>query len=89
MALPSLKVFKNVLTGSLNVGEYSLGDVDTDGNIDINDATTLQKYLAVLCNLTELQRSLADTSANLTLDINDVTLIQKYLAGLVGEDYKS
>ncbi|MEE1172646.1 MAG: glycosyl hydrolase 53 family protein [Ruminococcus sp.] len=89
MALSSLKVFKNVLTGSLNVGEYRLGDVDTDGNIDINDATLIQKYLAVLCNLTELQRSLADTSANLTLDINDVTLIQKYLAGLVGEDYKS
>ncbi len=89
IALPSLKVFKNVLTGSLNVGEYRLGDVDTDGNIEINDATTLQKYLAVLCNLSELQRSLADTSANLTLDINDVTLIQKYLAGLVGEDYKS
>ncbi len=88
-ALPSLKVFKNVLTGSLNVGEYSLGDVNSDENIDINDATLLQKYLAKLGNLTELQRSLADTSADFYLDINDVTLIQKYLAGLVGADYKS
>lgn len=60
----------------------SLGDVNGDGNISIDDVTDIQKYLATMVDFTNEQVSLADVDKDGKVSIDDVTLIQKYLAGI-------
>lgn len=59
----------------------SLGDVNLDGIIDINDATHIQKYLAAKCSYIDTQKSVADINKDGIIDVNDTTTLQKYLAG--------
>ncbi|MBR1482847.1 MAG: dockerin type I repeat-containing protein [Ruminococcus sp.] len=56
------------------------GDVNSDGRVDINDATLLQKYLTEMETLTDCQLSAADTNGDGTVSIDDVTVIQKIIA---------
>ena len=62
-----------------------LGDVNLNGEIDIIDATEIQRHLAGLKTLTERQLAIADTNRNEDVDILDATCIQRYLAGLIAE----
>ena len=61
----------------------SIGDVDGDGVVNINDATLIQKYVAELVSLTPDQIKAADTNGDSDVNINDATMIQKYIAELV------
>ena len=58
---------------------YILGDADSNGKVNVKDATVIQKVLAkfegVTCNM-----DAAMTNSNDRLDIGDATQIQKYLA---------
>lgn len=63
-----------------------LGDVDNDGNVSINDVTTVQRYLAGRVPLSEEQLLNANVNGDSNVSIVDATLIQKYLAQL---DYGS
>ena len=56
-----------------------IGDVDMSGKISVIDATTVQKHLAVLIDLTPEQLKIADCNGDKLVSIVDVTLIQKYL----------
>lgn len=58
---------------------FSPGDVDLDGELTINDATKLQKYLADFITLDDQQLMLADVYRDNIIDINDVSMIQKKL----------
>lgn len=58
-----------------------IGDVNGDGNVDVADATILQKYLNKIAISINIE--VADTNGDGTVNIQDVTHIQKYLAGLV------
>lgn len=58
---------------------YVIGDVNSDGELNIKDATTLQKYCA---KLSKVDKLVADFNGDLKIDIKDVTDIQKKLAGL-------
>lgn len=63
-----------------DVVEYALGDSDSNGSLDIMDATAIQRYLAQY----ELKRyypTAADVNGNGIADILDATGIQRYLAG--------
>lgn len=60
----------------------SLGDVNGDGKISIDDVTDIQKYLVTMVDFTNEQVSLADVDKDGKVSIDDVTLIQKYLAGI-------
>ena len=62
-----------------------IGDVDGDGEVTINDATTIQYYLAELLQapLTETQKLAADFNKNGIIDISDATMIQYLLADLL------
>ncbi len=62
---------------------YDVGDVNTDGQVNIVDATTIQKYLVNLETLTSYQVSLADVDENKRVDIKDATYLQKKIAGLI------
>lgn len=71
------------------------GDINNDGKVNIDDATLIQKYLAGMNELTEMQKTLAVSYGNTVYDwfedpipdIDCVTGIQKCSAGLV--DLKS
>lgn len=69
----------------VNIGDIptpTLGDVNGDGKINIDDVTDIQKYIANMIDFTEEQVTLADVDKNGNISIDDVTLIQKHLAGL-------
>ncbi len=62
---------------------YSHGDSNYDGKISVADATRIQKAIAGLLELTEVQRAAADVTKDGRLAVGDATKIQKYIAGLV------
>lgn len=57
-----------------------LGDVDRDGFVSINDVTAIQRHLAELEELSDLQKSAADVNGDGIIDISDATNIQLFLA---------
>lgn len=62
-----------------------IGDVDFDGDINIKDATLIQKYIVNLSELSEEQYFVADFNKDGSVDVNDATDIQKYLVGIYEE----
>lgn len=60
-----------------------LGDVDLNGVIDISDATLIQKYIAHLETIDEIQLKVADVNGDKNVDIKDATRIQQMLAHLI------
>ena len=65
--------------------ENILGDVNLNGEVDILDATMIQRHLVGLEHLSDRQLALADTCGDGETDILDATRIQRYLAGIVRE----
>ena len=61
-------------------GSYLYGDVNYNGEIDIDDASLIQRAGIDLAKLTDTQRALADVNADGRVSILDVTCVQKYLA---------
>lgn len=57
-----------------------LGDANGDGSVNINDVTTIQRYLAELDTLEGIYLHAADVNQDGTVDIADATAIQMYLA---------
>ena len=58
--------------------EYSLGDVDMDGNITIRDITLIQRALVSVAELDKVQIALADGDGQVT--IQDATAVQLFIA---------
>lgn len=56
------------------------GDVNSDGQLTVDDATLVQKYLAELTKFNSLHRILADFNCDGSITIADVTEIQKYIS---------
>ncbi len=63
--------------------KFKSGDVNRDGNINIKDATMIQKALAELIKLDEEQTKLADFDGDNRVSIRDATRIQYVIAGLL------
>ena len=57
-----------------------LGDVDMDGDVDIQDATLLQRCLAEMTALNDDQFKLADVNQDGFVNVRDVTAIQRIAA---------
>ena len=56
------------------------GDVDLNGIVDINDATLLQKHIALIVELGDKALSVSDMNGDGYITISDVTLIQQMIA---------
>lgn len=65
-----------------NVEIFPIGDVNSDGDISIVDATLVQKYIVGLEKLTALQKKSAEVNGDGEISVVDATLIQKYIVGL-------
>ncbi len=59
------------------------GDCDMDNTVTVLDATLIQKYLAGLNEMNDLQKLIGDVNADDDLNIIDATKIQLHLAGLL------
>ncbi len=58
------------------------GDANLDDNIDINDATLIQKHNAHTERISENGLKAADVDKDGSVNVKDATAIQKYLAGI-------
>lgn len=65
-----------------NAKIFAIGDVNSDGDISVVDATLVQKYIVGLENLKDLQKKSADVNDDNEISVVDATLIQKYVVGL-------
>ena len=64
-----------------DVQSFAVADIDGDGHVTINDATTVQRFLAEYDeSLSAPLQKLADLSRSGRVDISDVTLLQRQLA---------
>ena len=57
-----------------------IGDVNLDGVISIRDVTAIQRHIADLETLSDLQLVAADTNGDGKVTIDDATYLQMYLA---------
>lgn len=74
-------VIKAVTTG--NGAEVTLlGDVNLDGNVNITDATAIQKYLAGSVEFSEVRKLNADVNGDGNITVTDATAIQKMIVGI-------
>ncbi len=64
------------------IGYVEIGDVNADGDINIKDATAIQKHIAKIELLDEQAYKLADFNCDEYVSIKDATAIQKHIAGL-------
>jgi len=60
-----------------------LGDANIDDEVNIKDATAIQKHVAMLEVLSDTGYILADVDASDDVNIKDATAIQKHIAGIV------
>lgn len=66
---------------------YNQGDVNLDSDVNIKDATLIQKHIANLSVIDDLQISLADVDGKLGVNIKDATHLQKWIAGVEDKLY--
>ena len=59
-----------------------LGDADLNGEVEIIDATTIQRHIADIITLPENAMVPADVDKDGEPTIIDVTLLQRYFAGI-------
>lgn len=71
--------------GSSSDITYLYGDANNDNKITIEDATTIQMYLAGFQSFDEVSKHICDVDISGEVDINDVTLIQKFIVDLIDE----
>lgn len=64
-----------------------LGDVDQSQNVNIKDATAIQKFVASIIDLPDNVQVLADTDLSGDVTVRDATAIQKHLASITDEFY--
>ncbi|WP_417142048.1 dockerin type I domain-containing protein, partial [Ruminococcus sp.] len=57
-----------------------LGDVTGDGQIDVNDVTAIQLYIAQKQSFTDKQKEAADVNKDGIISVLDVTRVQQYIA---------
>lgn len=74
-------VIKAVTTGK-GAEVTLLGDVNLDGNVNISDATEIQKYLADSVEFSEVRKLNADVNGDGNITVADATAIQKMIVGI-------
>lgn len=72
-------VQKQVL--DLNSGAVVLGDVNADGEVDIQDLRSILRYVCEKEEFDEDQKSAADVDANGEVDIKDLRKVIRYVSG--------
>ena len=75
-------VFSSIGFATLATNSRLVGDVDSDGRVSIKDATRIQKHLALIETINDIDSVYADVIRDGEITIKDATAIQKHLVGL-------
>ncbi len=67
-------------TGTGELKTYLMGDADSNGKVNVKDATIIQKHAAKLLTLIGDATFCADVNFDGKINVKDATAIQKYLA---------
>lgn len=59
---------------------YICGDADRTGDVDVNDISAIQRYMAKYPTSSFLKKA-ADVNNDDDISVTDVTLLQRYLSG--------
>lgn len=62
------------------INGYALGDIDTNGTVNIADSIILQKAIAKSITLDDLQESLSDVTGDGSVNIADSIMVQKKIS---------
>lgn len=73
----------NITTTSTEPYEYIYGDADMSGEVNIKDATVIQKYAADMLTLEGAAFTQANVTGDKAVNVRDATAIQKFVAGLI------
>ncbi|MBR3971573.1 MAG: starch-binding protein [Ruminococcus sp.] len=79
-------------THPINPGEIvKMGDSDLSGNVNVKDATLIQKYVASLETLSDKALFVSNVDGSSNVNVKDATAIQKFVASIetgfnIGED---
>ena len=81
------KAFKEMMTSyNKMTNAYTVkGDVNGDGEVNIEDATLVQKYVAHIENLTGAQKMLTNEKNYENITVTTATNLQKHIVGLEPE----
>lgn len=64
------------------MGKTLLGDANTDGKVNVKDATEIQKSVAGIVTLSAEGKRVADADGSGAVNVKDATAIQKFVAGI-------
>lgn len=67
---------------ALNFAYANMADANTDGKVNVKDATYIQKSLANIVEASALSTSVSDVNGDGKVTIKDATALQKQIAGL-------
>lgn len=67
----------------MGINAIQCGDANLDGKVNIRDATYIQKHVASIVTMSEIEALRAETNFDGKLNVRDATYVQKLLAGLI------
>ena len=67
---------------TIRSGSYTVGDVNSDGLIDVRDVVLLSRYILGLEDLSAEQLTAADINGDGLIDVRDVALLSRHILGL-------
>ena len=70
------------VASQVDPGEYLKGDADGDREVNIKDATCIQKHIAQILTIDSKCMNNADVDGDSDITIKDATMIQKHIAGI-------
>ncbi len=86
ISLALLSVFLFLLLFAPAASAAMIGDVNSDGRIDVKDVVLVQKHvLNIPPLLTAAQQVLADVNGDGSINVRDATLIMQFALGLINE----
>ncbi len=81
-------VINNIIITGTSLSQeqtYKLGDADLSGDVNVKDATIIQKHVADLVKLSDDALSVCDTNHDSRITVSDATAIQKFVAGIISK----
>ncbi|MCH5299493.1 MAG: starch-binding protein, partial [Ruminococcus sp.] len=77
--LMSMACISGLSASAATGDQLILGDVNRDGQIDVRDATAVQRFIVHSETFDDVQEYLADVDGRVGIDVRDATQIQRYI----------
>lgn len=72
-----------IVNGKITVKDFTLGDLNDDGNVNAKDITLLRRYVSGDYNVT-VNTNAADVNKDGNINAKDITLLRRYISGDYG-----